>query len=270
MTASTASATELPIAAPGRSTIIEAGRAISLPIAAALAVLALWEFICHFYAIRPVLLPAPSLIFSTMLRTSGILWDNAIPTTMETVGGFVLSAALGFALAVIMLYSKLMRDVLYPNIVVFQLIPKIAVAPLFIMWLGIEWQSRLAIAVFIAFFPIVISTWSGLAATDPSLLRMCRSLGASEWQMFKRVRLPSSLPFVFNGMKISMTFAIIGVIVGEFITSQQGLGYVILFAGSKLETALVMAAILVLCIVGLILYGTVCAVEWLVMRRFGA
>jgi NitT/TauT family transport system permease protein len=88
--------------------------------------------------------------------------------------------------------------------------------------------------------------------------------------MFERVRLPSSLPFVFNGMKISMTFAIIGVIVGEFITSQQGLGYVILFAGSKLETALVMAAILVLCIVGLILYGTVCAIEWLVMRRFGA
>ena len=130
--------------------------------------------------------------------------------------------------------------------------------------------TRLAIAVFIAFFPIVISTWSGLISTDPSLLRMCRSLGANEWQTFKRVRLPSSLPFVFNGMKISMTFAIIGVIVGEFITSQQGLGYVILFAGSKLETALVMAAILVLCIVGLVLYGAVCAVEWLVMRRFGA
>ena len=99
---------------------------------------------------------------------------------------------------------------------------------------------------------------------------MCRSLGANEWQTFKRVRLPSSLPFVFNGMKISMTFAIIGVIVGEFITSQQELGYVILFAGSKLETALVMAAILVLCIVGLVLYAAVCAVEWLVMRRFRA
>jgi NitT/TauT family transport system permease protein len=207
---------------------------------------------------------------STTFRAGGVLWDNAIPTTLETVGGFVLSALLGSALAVVMLYSKLMREVLYPNIVLFQLIPKIALAPLFIMWLGIEWQSRLAIAVFIAFFPIVISTWSGLISTDPSLLRMCRSLGANEWQIFKRVRLPSSLPFVFNGMKISMTFAIIGVIVGEFITSQEGLGYVILFAGSKLETALVMAAILVLCIVGLVLYGAVCAVEWLVMRRFGA
>jgi NitT/TauT family transport system permease protein len=270
MTVGAASATDMPIATRGRNTIIDTGRAISLPVAAALIFIALWEFVCHFYAIRPVLLPAPSLIVSTMFRTSSILWDNAIPTTMETVGGFVLSAVLGSALAVIMLYSKLMREILYPNIVLFQLIPKIALAPLFIMWLGIEWQSRLAIAVFIAFFPIVISTWSGLISTDPSLLRMCRSLGANEWQTFKRVRLPSSLPFVFNGMKISMTFAIIGVIVGEFITSQQGLGYVILFAGSKLETALVMAAILVLCIVGLVLYGTVCAVEWLVMRRFGA
>jgi NitT/TauT family transport system permease protein len=137
------------------------------------------------------------------------------------------------------------------------------------MWLGIEWQSRLAIAVFIAFFPIVISTWSGLISTDPSLLRMCRSLGANEWQTFKRVRLPSSLPFVFNGMKISMTFAIIGVIVGEFITSQRGLGYIILFAGSRLETTTVMAALLVLCAVGLVLYGLVALAEQLIMRKFG-
>ena len=168
-----------------------------------------------------------------------------------------------------MLYSKLMRDVLYPNIVVFQLIPKVAVAPLFILWLGIQWPSRVAIAVFIAFFPIVISTWSGLTSTDPRCCGCAAAWGRPSGRF--QARPPSELvAFVFNGMKISMTLAIIGVIVGEFITSQQGLGYIILFAGSKLETALVMAAILVLCVVGLILYGAVCAVEWLVMRRFGA
>ena len=129
MTVGAASATDMPIATRGRNTIIDTGRAISLPVAAALIFIALWEFVCHFYAIRPVLLPAPSLIVSTMFRTSSILWDNAIPTTMETVGGFVLSAVLGSALAVVMLYSKLMREVLYPNIVLFQLIPKIALAP---------------------------------------------------------------------------------------------------------------------------------------------
>lgn len=156
-----------------------------------------------------------------------------------------------------------------PNMVIFQLISKIAVAPLFILWLGIDWPSRLAIALFVAFFPVVISTTSGLTSADASLVRLCRSLAASEWQIFTRVRLPSALPFVFNGMKISMTLAIIGVVVGEFITSQQGLGYLILFAGSKLETALIMASLLVLCAVGLLLYGAVAAIEWFVMRIYG-
>jgi len=250
--------------------MMQTGRAITLPILAGAVFIALWEFICSYYAIRPVLLPSPSRIVSTTIIAWDILFENAIPTTVETVLGFLLSVVFGSLLAVVMVYSRLLREILYPNIVLFQLIPKIAVAPLFIMWLGIEWQSRVTIAVFIAFFPIVISTWTGLMAADPSLLRLCRSLGASEWQIFTRIRVPSSLPFAFNGMKISMTLSIIGVIVGEFITSQQGLGYVILFAGSKLETALVMSSILILCVVGLILYGIVGLIEWLVMRRYGA
>jgi NitT/TauT family transport system permease protein len=247
-----------------------ASRSILLPLGFFLAVCGVWEFVCDFYGVRPVILPAPSRIVSTLWMAWDILFENAIPTTLETLGGFALSVVFGAALAIAMVYSRVARELLYPNIVLFQLIPKIAVAPLFILWLGIEWQSRVAISLFIAFFPIVISTVAGLLSADPSLLRLCRSLGASEWQMFMRVRLPSALPFVFNGMKISMTLSIIGVIVGEFITSQQGLGYIILFAGSRLETALVMAALLMLCAVGLLLYGAVAAVEWVVMRRYGA
>lgn len=228
------------------NTAMQTGRAITLPILAGALFIALWEFICVYYQVRPVLLPSPSRIVTTLIGAWDIMFENAIPTTVETVIGFVLSVVFGSLLAVMMVYSRILQEILYPNIVLFQLIPKIAVAPLFIMWLGIEWQSRVTIAVFIAFFPIAISTWTGLMAADASLLRLCRSLRASEWQVFTRVRVPSSLPFAFNGMKISMTLSIIGVIVGEFITSQQGLGYVILFAGSKLETALVMAAILVL------------------------
>lgn len=250
--------------------ILAAGRTILLPIGFAAAICIVWEIFCDVYGVRPAILPAPSRIVKTMFMQWDILFENAIPTTLETLGGFALSVVLGTLLAVMLVYSRLAREVLYPNIVLFQLIPKIAVAPLFILWLGIDWPSRLAIALFIAFFPIVISTATGLLSADPTLLRLCRSLGASELQTFTRVRLPSALPFVFNGMKISMTLAIIGVIVGEFITSQQGLGYIILFAGSKLETALVMAALLMLCVVGLVLYGAVAAAEWLVMRRYGA
>jgi NitT/TauT family transport system permease protein len=259
-----------PVGSSAQGWLLNASRSILLPSGLFLAACAVWEFVCDFYGVRPVILPAPSRVVTTLFGAWDILFDNAIPTTLETLGGFALSVAFGSMLAIAMVYSRLAREVLYPNIVLFQLIPKIAVAPLFILWLGIEWQSRVAISLFIAFFPIVISTVAGLLSADPSLLRLCRSLGASEWQTFMRVRLPSALPFVFNGMKISMTLSIIGVIVGEFITSQQGLGYIILFAGSRLETALVMAALLMLCVVGLLLYGAVAALEWIVMRRYGA
>ena len=145
-----------------------------------------------------------------------------------------------------------------------------AIAPLFILWFGIGWESRVAIALFIAFFPIVISTVSGLNAADPAILRLCKSLAASRQQVFFKVLLPYSTPFLFNGMKISITLAIIGIIVGEFITSQRGLGYIILFAGSRLETPIVMAALLMLCAIGLGLYGTIALAEHLVMKRYGS
>jgi len=116
----------------------------------------------------------------------------------------------------------------------------------------------------------VISTVSGLNAADVAILRLCESLAASRSQIFFKVRLPYSLPFLFNGMKISITLSIIGVIVGEFITSQQGLGYIILFAGSRLETATVMAALLVLCTVGLALYGLIAVAERLIMAKYGS
>jgi NitT/TauT family transport system permease protein len=239
------------------------------PTAAALAVLVAWEAFVRISQIKAVLLPAPSAIYGAMVAQWQTLLANAIPTALESLVGFLLSVVLGGLLGVLLTYSRPARDALYPNVVLFQLIPKVAVAPLFMLWLGIDWQSRVAIAFFIAFFPIVISTVAGLNAVDPTLLRLFRSLTATEWQIFFKVRLPTSLPFFFNGMKICMTLAIIGVIVGEFVTSQRGLGYIILFAGSRLETALVLAAIFVLCIVGLLLYGMVALAEHLIMKKYG-
>ena len=251
-------------AAVGRLT-----RRTMLPVLTAVALLAVWEVSVNVAGLRPVVLPAPSAILQTMWVQRELLIANAIPTTLETVGGFVLSVVLGGLLGILLTYSTVARDSLYPNVILFQLLPKVAVAPLFMLWLGIGWESRLAISLFIAFFPIVISTVSGLNATDPAILRLCDSLTATRAQVFFKVRLPYSLPFLFNGMKISMTLAIIGVIVGEFITSQRGLGYIILFAGSRMETAVVMAALLVLCLVGLVLYGLVALAEQLIMRKFG-
>lgn len=244
-------------------------RKIAQPVAAAAVFLLAWEILVRAYQIKPAFLPPPSAILLAMAAQWEILLKNAVPTALESLGGFLLSVVVGVMLGALLTFSRASRDYLYPNVVLFQLVPKVAVAPLFMLWLGIDWQSRVAIAFFIAFFPIVISTVSGLNAVDPTLLRLFRSLTANEWQVFMKVRVPMSLPFVFNGMKISMTLAIIGVIVGEFVTSQRGLGYIILFAGSRLETALVLAAILVLCIVGLLLYGIVALAEHLIMKKYG-
>ena len=168
-----------------------------------------------------------------------------------------------------MVYSALAYQALYPNIIFFQLIPKIALAPLFIVWLGIGSSSRITFSIFICFFPILIATAAGLQSVETNMLRLCRSLRMSDWQVLVRVRFPTSPPFIFSGMKVAVTLAIIGIVVGEFIASQRGLGYLILFASSRQQTDLALACIAVLCVVGLVLYGGVVLAEKVVMRLYG-
>lgn len=244
-------------------------RRVVLPLLFALATLALWEGVVHAFAIREVLLPAPSAIALRLAEAFPVLMQHAWPTVWESVAGFAIASVLGVALAALLSTSKLMREMLYPNVVLFQLIPKIALAPLFIVWLGIGFQSRLTFSVFISFFPVVIAALAGLDHVDKSLLRLCRALTATPWQVFTSVRLPHALPYVFSGMKIATTFAIIGVIVGEFITSQAGLGYLILFASAQADTSLILAAIFVLCVFGLAFYGLVAALERWTQKAYG-
>jgi NitT/TauT family transport system permease protein len=208
-------------------------------------------------------------VYERLVATWPFLVRHAVPTGSEAAVGFLLASVLGISLAVLLSYSRWARAALYPNVVFFQLIPKIALAPLFIVWLGIGSESRLAFSMFIAFFPVVIATLTGLNATPPDMLRLCRALTAKPWQVFLSVRFPYALPHIFAGLKIAVTFAIIGVVVGEFITAQAGLGYMILFASSQAETALILASIVMLCAVGLVLYGLVAGLEKLVLRRFG-
>ena len=226
--------------------------ALVLPVATALAFLIAWQAIAVYGHISPTILPPPTM-------------KHTIPTTYETLLAFGISIPLGIALAGLMVYSKLAYQALYPNIVFFQLIPKIALAPLFIVWLGIGTSSRVTFSIFISFFPILVATAAGLQSVETTMLRLCRSLRMSQWQILMRVRFPTSPPFIFSGMKVAVTLAIIGIVVGEFIASQQGLGYLILFASSRQQTDLALACIAVLCVVGLVLYGCVTGCEKLVM-----
>jgi NitT/TauT family transport system permease protein len=241
---------------------------VALPTITAFFFLLMWQLIAVLGKISPTILPPPTMIIDQLVQHFPLILKHTIPTTYETLLAFCISIPLGIALAALMVYSTVAYQALYANIIFFQLIPKIALAPLFIVWLGIGSPSRIIFSIFICFFPVLIATVAGLQSVEVNMLRLCRSLRMSDWQILIRVRFPSSPPFIFSGMKVSVTLAIIGVVVGEFIASQAGLGYLILFASSRQQTDLALACIAVLCIVGLMLYGIVVAAEKVVMKLY--
>ncbi|HVH79138.1 MAG TPA: ABC transporter permease, partial [Stellaceae bacterium] len=245
------------------------GRSIGLPVGFAVLSVIAWELLCRVAKISPELLPPPSAVWSVLSGNPQILIQQAVPTTIEIVISFALATLVGVLLAIGITFSAAVREALYPNIVMFQVIPKIALAPLFIVWLGVGGKSIITVGVFIAFFPMVVSTATGLVSAKPDVMQLCRSLTATEWQIFRLARFPYAMPYIFAGMKVGVTMAMIGVIVGEFITAQAGLGYIIMFASSAGETATVLAAIVVLCGIGLVLYGLVGIGEIIVKRWYG-
>ena len=254
---------------PSLAVIRDRARTLVLPVVAAAIVIGCWEAVVRIKHIPNTLLPAPSAVAYRLMETLPFLLGQAVPTTIETIASFLISMVLGIFIAVLICKSRLIRDALYPNIVLFQLIPKIALAPLFIVWLGIGSTSRITFAVFISFFPVVVATLTGLMSVDRELLRLCKAVGADEFRIYAKVRFPAAVPHLFAGLKIAITFAMIGVIVGEFITAQAGLGYMILFAASQAEMTLIFASIVVLCVIGLILYGLIVMAEALALRRYG-
>ena len=242
----------------------------TLPAAAALAAVALWEVLVRLLAVPELILPPPSRVLAVLFGDRlGLLAANAVPTALQAITGFLAAAALGVLLATAMTYSEMVKEAIYPYLVAFQVIPKIALAPLFVLWLGIGFASRFAFATFMCFFPIVIALAAGLRDTSPEAVRMCRAFGGSKAQVFRHIRFPYAVGYLFAGLKIAATMSIIGVVIGEFITADRGLGYLILWAASRSETALVMAAIVVLCLIGFAIYGAVVAAEKATMRAFG-
>jgi NitT/TauT family transport system permease protein len=245
------------------------GRGVLLPLGFAVAATLTWEVFCRLVKMSPAVLPRPSAVWQVLAQSYGILAEQAAPTAYETVVSFVIASVLGIVLAVALTSSAWVREALYPNIVMFQLIPKIALAPLFIVWLGVGSISTVTVAVFITFFPVVVSTATGLVSVKPEVLQLCRSLTASKWQIFCLARFPYAMPYIFAGMKVGVTMAMIGVVVGEFITAQKGLGYIIMFASAAGETATVLAAVVMLCAIGLVLFGVVGLGELAVRRWYG-
>lgn len=242
---------------------------ITLPLVSATVWVLAWQLAVWWFSVSPVLAPAPSrvlaILFSPEAKT---LMYHGLYTGMEAIAGFGLALVLGLSLALTVTYYAWLREMIYPYLIGFQVIPKLALAPLFVLWFGIGLTSRVAFASFICFFPIVIAGIAGLCSISPPIVQMCRSVGASEAQILFQVRIPLAIRHIFAGTKIAATMSIIGVVIAEFISADRGLGYLILFASSKADTPIVVTSILLLCAIGLLIYGFVAVLEKRLMARY--
>jgi NitT/TauT family transport system permease protein len=225
-----------------------------------------WELFVGVSGIKPYLLPRPSAILVETFNSLPLLMQNAWTTLFESLAGFALAAVVGVALAILLVYVPLLRGVVMPYLVAFNAVPKVAFAPLLIIWLGLGIQSKIALSFLIAFFPIVVNTATGMYEIEPNLINLTRLMKAKKRQQFLKIRIPHSLPGMFDGFKIALPIAIIGAIVGEFVASRDGLGHLIVAAGVQLNTELVFASILVIALGSVILYALLAWVESKVLR----
>lgn len=239
-------------------------RPVLLPAGVLLGALVLWEVVWRIFDIPRFVVPLPSGILVETWEWRWRLLGHSWVTLYETLAGFGLSIAVGTPLAVVIVYSPVLRSAVYPLLVVTQAVPKIAIAPVLLLLLGAGEVSKVIVAFLVAFFPIVVDTATGLAATPPELLDLSRSYRASQFKTFLKVRFPMALPFFFSGLKVAVTLSVIGAVVGEFVGSDKGLGYVIVSATSYWKSNLAFGAMLILAVMAVGLFGLVELVERLV------
>lgn len=228
---------------------------------AVMVLLVVWEASVRLLGIRDFLLPAPSKIVAQFFSQPGYLLMESLDTLRTTLYGFALALVLGVGAAIGIVYSKFLDRTLYSLLVALNAVPKVALAPLFVIWMGTGTTPKVAIAMLIAIFPILIDTVLGLRSTDPDMLDMARVNHASRAKLLWKIRFPNALPSIFAGMKVGVSFALVGTIVGEFVAGEAGLGHVILVAQGGFDTSTVFVALALLCALGVILFKAIEAAE---------
>jgi NitT/TauT family transport system permease protein len=227
------------------------------------ALLVLWQLAVDLLQVKEYILPSPWSALKALDRPTYQWPANFLTTLYAVLGAFVLSAILGVALAVLIVWNNLLMRTVMPVLVLFNTLPKIALAPLFVLWLGYGVWPNIVIGTTIAFFPMVVNTAIGLASAEPEILDLVRTLRASRWQVFAKIRFPNAVPYIFAGLKLNATMSVTGAIVGEFVASELGLGALIITGGVTLETPSIFASLILIALLGLALYGVVVAVEHL-------
>ncbi len=234
---------------------------ILAPLFLLLLLLGVWEILVRWFDVQAFILPAPSQILVSFVENMGLLtWHGAV-TFSEILLGLLLGGLGGILLAIVVFYSPLLDKALYPLIIGSQMIPVFAIAPILIVWMGYGLWPKVTVAALISFFPLVVTVSDGLREPSEEAVDLFRSLGATRRHIFWKLRLPASLPTVFSGLKVSATLAVVGATIGEWVGSSRGLGYLMLQSNARLRMDLVFAAILMLALLGLLLFGVLRIIE---------
>ncbi len=221
----------------------------------------LWEFAVRLTGIKEYLLPPPSRIWVEFMKRFDTVMASAWVTTTEILAGYALAVVVSIPLALAIAYSRFMEHAVYPVIVFLQIIPKIAIAPLFIIWFGFGFMPKLLLVFLLSFFPIVVSSIAGFKSLDRDVMDFARTTGAGGWRLFVRIRLPQALPQIFTGLKVGAALSATAAVVAEFVASDKGLGYLLLQYNGNLDTPMVFATIVLLSLIGVVVYYAVEIVE---------
>lgn len=235
-----------------------------------IALLAAWEVGTQLGNVPKWQLPAPRDIARELLESRGLLWEHTRVTLLEVALGFLAGLAVGLLLANAIAYSRIVERAIYPVLIASQTIPIIAIAPLLLIWVGYGLTPKIIVVALISFFPISVNTVDGLRSVDPGMVNMMRTLGASRWQIFTKLQVPSSLPQMFSGIKIGVTFSVIGAVIGEWVGASAGLGYLMTYSQPLFLTARVFAAIVVLSMMGIGLFALATLVQRLALPWYYA
>jgi NitT/TauT family transport system permease protein len=235
------------------------------PFAFLILIIVLWDLTVRLFKIPPYLIPAPKDVILAFWTEGDKLLAEAVPTTMATLGGFALSALFGIPMAMLIAGSRTVESYVYPLLVFSQSIPKVAVAPLFVVWFGFGMTPKVISAFLLGFFPVVVAGVQGFKSVDQDMRDLARSMKASWLQTFQMVSLPHAMPAIFAGLKVSVTLAVVGAVVGEFVGANSGIGYVLQRSIGNFELPTMFAALVILALIGVILFWIVDMVERLLV-----
>ena len=236
-----------------------------LPLATLVGLIAAWWLATIVFDWPTFVVPTPRDVWQALVDNREILPEHFLTTLVETLEGFGLAIAAGVPLAVAIAYSRIVERSVYPILLAVNAVPKIAIAPILVLWMGFGQGPKVVMVFLVCFFPIILSTATGLQSTPEEFTELTRSLSASKVQSFAKVRFPAALPHIFVGLKVAISLAVIGAVIGEFVGANEGLGYVIIASGANANTSLAFASMVLLGLMSILLFYALVAIERLVI-----